>query len=105
MGIWARGVWWGRGLKGSLGSGGRGGELGRPIAIGRTGVAQRRLIDEAVVQDRATAGTAIAGREPAKQKCSTGMSPRTDSSHDVLILITAVGAAGPVARRAAACDG
>src|SRR5258708_15259234 len=96
MGISALAVCCRRALNASLGSGRRGGELGRPIAIGRTGVAQRRLIDEAVVQDGATASTVIAGREPAKQKCSTGMSPRTDSGHDVSILITAVDAAGLV---------
>ena len=68
--------------------------LGRPIAIGRTGVARPRLIDKAVVQGGATASMVIAGREPAKQKCSTGMSPRTWSDHDVSILITAVDAEG-----------
>ena len=36
----------------------------------------------------------IASREPAKQTCSTLMSPRTGSDHDVSILITAVEAAG-----------
>src|SRR6266403_4899427 len=36
----------------------------------------------------------MAGREPAKQKCSTGMSPRTCTDHDVSILITAVDGAG-----------
>jgi hypothetical protein len=57
-----------------------------------TGVAQQRLIDEAVVQGGATASMVMAGREPAK--CSTGMSRRTYSDHDVSILITAVDAAG-----------
>ena len=71
-----------------------GDELGRRIAIGRTGIAQRRLIDRAVVQGGATASMVMAGREPAKQRCSTGMSPRTWSDHDVSILITAVDAAG-----------
>jgi hypothetical protein len=51
--------------------------LGRQIAIGRTGVAQRRLTDKAVVEGGATASLVVAGREPAKQKFSTGMSPRT----------------------------
>ena len=83
-----------RALTASLGSGRRGGELGWPIAIGRTGVAWRRLIDEVVVQGGATASMVMAGREPAKQKCGTGMSLRTDSDHDVSILITAVDAAG-----------
>jgi hypothetical protein len=52
-------------------------ELGRQIAIGRTGVAQRRLTDKAVIEGGATASMVIAGREPAKQKCSTGVLPRT----------------------------
>ena len=81
-------------LTASLGSGRWGVELGRPIAIGRTCVARRRLIDEAVVQGSATASMVMAGRGPAKQKCSTGMSPRTCTDHDVSILITAVDAAG-----------
>ena len=50
------------------------------------------LIDEAVVQRGATASMVMAGREPAK--CSTGMSRRAYSDHDVSILITAVDAAG-----------
>jgi len=45
--------------------------------MGSTGVARRRLIDEAVVQSGATASVVMAGRKSAKQKCSTGMSPRT----------------------------
>src|SRR5258708_36686479 len=36
----------------------------------------------------------MAEREPAKQKCSTGMSPRPCTDHDVSILITAVDGAG-----------
>src|SRR5882757_1564756 len=36
----------------------------------------------------------MADREPAKQKCSTGMSPRPCTDHDVSILITAVDGAG-----------
>jgi hypothetical protein len=49
---------------------------------------------QAVVQGSATASMVMAGREPAKQKCSTGMSPRTCTDHDVSILITAVDGAG-----------
>src|ERR1700716_24166 len=46
----------------------RGGDgPGRSIATGRTGVAQRRLIDESVVQGGATASKAVADREPAQQ--------------------------------------
>jgi hypothetical protein len=94
MGISALAVCCRGALTASLGSGRWGVELGRPIAIGRTCVARRRLIDEAVVHGSATASMVMAGREPAKQKRSTGMSPRTDSDHDVSILITAVDAAG-----------
>jgi hypothetical protein len=81
-----------RALSSSLGSGRRGGELSWRIATGSTGVAQQRLIDEAVVRGGATASMVMAGREPAK--CSTGMSRRTYSDHEVSILITAVDAAG-----------
>ena len=75
MGISALAVCCRRSLNASLGSGRRGDELSRPIAIGRTSVAQRRLIDKVVFQGGATASMVIAGREQAKQKCSTGMSP------------------------------
>jgi hypothetical protein len=92
MGISALAVSWRRALTVALGSDQSGSELGRPIATGSTGVAQQRLIDEAVVQGGATASMVMAGREPAK--CSTGMSRRTYSDHDVSILITAVDAAG-----------
>ena len=59
-----------------------------------TGVAQQRLIDEAVVQGGATASKAVADREPAQQKFSSGMSPRIQSDHDVSTLIAAGDAAG-----------
>ena len=75
MGISSRAVCCRGGLTGCLGSGRWGSELGRPIAMGRTGVARRRLIDEAIVRGSATASMVMAGREPAKQKCCTGMSP------------------------------
>ena len=65
-----------------------------PLAIGRIGDARRGLIDGAVVPGGATTSKVIAGREPAKRKCSTGMSMRTWSDHEVSILITAVDAAG-----------
>ena len=65
------------GLTACLASGRWGGGLDRLIAIGRTGVARRGLIDGAVVQGGATASVVMAGRKSAKQKCSTGMSPRT----------------------------
>ena len=64
-------------LTASLGSGRWGDEFGQPIATGRSGVAQRRLIDKAAIPGGARASLVIAGREPAKQKCRTGMPPRT----------------------------
>src|ERR1017187_3324264 len=94
MGISALALCWRRALSACLGSGGGGSGLGRPIAIGRSGVVRWRLTDEAVVQGDATASMVMAGREPAKQKWCTEMSPPTGSNHDVSILITAVDAAG-----------
>jgi hypothetical protein len=44
--------------------------------------------------ERVTASIVIAGREPALQKCSTGMSPLTGSDNFVSILITIGDAAG-----------
>src|SRR5258708_18902243 len=73
MGISALAVCCRRALNASLGSGRRGGELGRPIAIGRTGVAQRRLIDEAGVPGGATASTGHGGPGPAEAKGRTWM--------------------------------
>src|SRR5258708_2568573 len=61
-----------RGLTGCLGSGRWGGETGRPIATGITGVARRRLIDKAVVQGDARASMVMAGREAGKEKWSDG---------------------------------
>jgi hypothetical protein len=52
MGISAVAICRRRVLTASLGSGRWGGEFGRPIAMGRTGVAERRLIDKVVVQGR-----------------------------------------------------
>jgi len=77
MGIWSLAVCCRGLLTAALGSDRRGGELGRPTAIGRTGVARLGLIDETVVRGGAAASMIVAGREPAKQKCSTGMSRRT----------------------------
>ena len=73
MGILALAVCWRGALNACFGSD----RPGRPIAMGRTVVWRRRSKDEAVVQSGATAIVVIAGREPAKQKCNTGMSPRT----------------------------
>jgi hypothetical protein len=61
MGISALAVCCRGALTASLGSGRWGGELGRPLAIGRTGAARRRLIDEAVVRGGAAASMVIAG--------------------------------------------
>ena len=94
MGISALAVCWRRALTVALGSDQSGGELSGPIATGSTGVAQQRLIDEAVVQGGATASKAVADREPAQQKFSSGMSPRIQSDHDVSTLIAAGDAAG-----------
>ena len=80
-------------LSACLGSGRRGDELGRPIAIDGTAVAQWGSNNTTAIQDDARASLFIAGREPAKQKGRTGV-PRIDSDHDVSILITAVDAAG-----------
>ena len=66
MGISALAVSCRGALIASLGSGRRGGELGWPIAIGRIGVARRRLTDKAVVQGGATASLVMADREPAQ---------------------------------------
>jgi hypothetical protein len=46
------------------------------------------------IQDGVRASLIIAGREPAKQKCSLAILSRGDLDHDVSILITAVDAAG-----------
>src|SRR5665213_1592247 len=73
----------------------RGGdEPGRPIAIGRTGGAQRRSNGKTAIQGGTRASVVIAGREPAKQKCSPAILPGAELDHDVSILMTAVHAAG-----------
>jgi hypothetical protein len=71
----------------SVGSGRRGGEHGRSIAIAGTGVAQRRLIDESVALGVAAASVITADQDAARQR-RNGMSRRTGSGHDVSILIT-----------------
>src|SRR6202022_202931 len=76
MGISALAVRCRGALIASLGSGRRGGELGWPIAIGRIGVARRRLTDKAVVQGGATASLVMADREPAQKRAGIGMWPR-----------------------------
>jgi hypothetical protein len=93
MGISALAVCCRGALTASLGSGRWGGELVWSIATGRTGVAQRRSNDTTAIEGSARASTVIAGREPATQTGSTGMSPQA-SDHDVSILITAVEVAG-----------
>jgi hypothetical protein len=62
--------------------------------MGRTGVKRRRLNDEMAVLGETRTSMVVAGREPAKQNCSTGMSPRTETDHDVSILITIGDVAG-----------
>ena len=69
-------------------------EPGRPVAIGRTGVASARSNDATAIAGGARSSLIIAGRESAKQRCSTVILPRADLDHDVSILITAVDAAG-----------
>jgi hypothetical protein len=88
MGISLLGVRCQGALTTSVGSGRRGGELGRSVAIAGTGVAQRRLIDESVPRAVATASMVMADREAARQR-RNGMSRRTGSGHDVSILMTA----------------
>jgi len=64
----------------------------RGIAIGRTGVAERRTNDKMAIQCGTRASLAIAGREPAKG--GLAIFPRVNLDHDVSILITTVDAAG-----------
>jgi hypothetical protein len=73
MGISSFSVCYQGALSTTVGSGRRGDELCRLIAIARTGVAQRRLIDEAVAQGVATASMVVAGRESARRR-RNGMS-------------------------------
>src|SRR5450432_4333814 len=94
MEIWTRAACRRCALIGSLGSSRWGGEFGGPIAMGRTGVTQRRSNEKRAFQDGARASLVIAGRELAKQKGRTGLSPGIDAGHDVSILITAVEVAG-----------
>ncbi len=88
MGISSLGVRCRGALTTAVGSGRRGGEFGRSIAIAGTGVAQRRLIDESVARGVAPASMVMADRETARQR-RNGMSRRTGSGHDVSIPITA----------------
>ena len=81
-------------LNACLGSDRGGDETFRPVATGRTGVAQRRSNDRTAISGCARASRIIAGQEPSIQTCRTGVSPRIDFDHDVSILITAVDAAG-----------
>ena len=79
-------------MNGCLGSERAGDGAVRPIAMGRTGVTQRRSNDKMAIQCGAQASVAIAGREPAKE--SPAIFLRADLDHDVSILITAVEVAG-----------
>jgi hypothetical protein len=94
MGIAALVVCCRQALNACLGSDRRDDDPSRPIAIGGTGVALRGSNDAMGIQDGVRASLTIAGREPAKQKCSLAIVPRGDLDHDVSILITAVDAAG-----------
>ena len=94
MGIWTLAAYYRGALIASLGSSRRGGEQFRPVATGRTGVAQQRSNDRTAVPGCARASLIIAGQEAAIQKGRAGVSPRIDFDHDVSILITAVDAAG-----------
>src|SRR5258705_13992473 len=66
----------------------------RPVATGRTGVAQQRSNDRTAVPGCARASLIIAGQEAAIQKGRAGVSPRIDFDHDVSILITAADSPG-----------
>src|SRR5258708_36617014 len=70
------------------------GELGQPIAMGRTGMAQRRANNTTAIQDGARASLFIAGRQPANQKGNTGGSPRMNSEDGGAILGRVVKAQG-----------
>jgi len=92
MGISALAVCCQGAVNGCLGSDRGGGEAGRLIAMGGTGVAQRRSDDKMAIRCGAGTSPAIASREPAKE--SPAILSRTDLDHDVSILITAVEVAG-----------
>ena len=94
MGIWTLAACCRGALIASLGSSRRGGEHCRPVATGRTGVAQQRSNDRTAVVGCARASLIIAGQEAAIQEGRAGVSLRIDFDHDVSILITAVDAAG-----------
>src|SRR6476620_5556825 len=87
MGIWTLAACCRGALIASLGSSRRGGEHCRPIATGRTGVAQQRSNDRTAVPGFARASLIIAGQEAAIQRGRAGVSPRIDFDHDVSILI------------------
>ena len=79
-------------LKACLESDRGGEEAGRLIAMGGTGVAQRRSNDKTAIQGDARASMVIASQEPTKE--SSAVLSRTDLDHDVSILITALEVAG-----------
>src|SRR5258708_4078824 len=82
------------GLTACLASGRWDGELGQPIAMGRTGVAQWRSNNTTGIQDGARASLFIAGREPGRQRGRTGVSQGIASDQEVSIVIMAVDAEG-----------
>src|SRR5438477_8032073 len=81
-------------LNACLGSDRGGDETFRPVATGRTSVAQRRSNHTTAIAGGARSRLIIAGRDSAKQRCSAVILPRADLDHDVSILIAAVDAAG-----------
>src|SRR5437762_7524607 len=81
MGISALAVCCGTALNACLGSDRGGDEPGRPIAISRTGGAQRRSNGKRAIQGGTRASMVIAGREPTKQKCNSAILPRAEFGH------------------------
>ena len=94
MGISGLAVCCGGALNACVGSDQGCDETGRPIAIGRTGVAQRRSNDTTAIEVSARVSIVVAGREPAKSKGRTGLSPQIEAGHEVSILIMAVDVSG-----------
>jgi len=77
-----------------FGNGSKGHDPDRPAAKGRSGISQWRSNDKTAIQGGTRSSLVIAGRGPAKQKCSLAILSRTDLDHDVSILITAEEVAG-----------
>jgi hypothetical protein len=69
-------------------------EPGWPVAIGRASVASARSNQATAIAGGARSSLIVAGRDSAKQRCSSVILPCADLDHDVSILIAAVDAAG-----------